>query len=101
MASKGEVEVAVFERCEGLPCRVTEAGEARTCDKCGGGVVRRVVTLDAEAVREVCRPLEAAMREAIAILDSGTDYERLHVSGILSAALAPSPTLPEAKNGMD
>ena len=48
----------------------------------------QVSSTEGRMAGERVSPLEAQVREAIAILRDGTDYERLHVVGILEDGLA-------------
>ena len=78
--------------CKGTGTQVIDdSGDPYVCFACHGDRTMAVTlppsTVEA-IVKDAVRPLRAAMAEAIAILDSGTDYERLHVSGILAAALS-------------
>jgi len=50
-----------------------------------------VVAYGDRRAEEARGPLVAAMREAVAILGHGSPYERMHVQGILAAALSPAP----------
>lgn len=73
----------------------------RDCHTCkGAGVTTETLRdPDAEALMADGERARSQIPEALAILESGTDYERLHVSAILRAALTPPPSGAAPKEG--